>query len=129
VDHGSGISKLVDYSSRGREIYDEHKALWSVSVFVGGDVGVDEQRWILARLAQLMLVRWEGYDHELGENPERAPNRLAALLACRGDSVRHDVEALLAYAQQSSARQGATTGPSLAKHYASLVKEQERRRA
>lgn len=127
VDHGDGISKLVDYSPRGKEIYEDHKALWSVSVFLGGDVSPDERRWILARLAQLMLVHWEGYEHELGDDPERAPEHLAALLACRDDMVQDNVDALLAYAAQSPMRQKRMTGPVLAKHYARLRLAQERR--
>lgn len=126
VDHGDGISKLVDYSSRGREIYEDHKRLWSISVFVGGDVTDEERRWVLARLAQLMLVRWEGFDHELGDDPQRAPEHLAALLACRDDTVQQNVDALLAYAEQHPARK-ASTGPSLAHYYSILSKEQELR--
>jgi HD superfamily phosphohydrolase len=122
VDHGDGISKLVDYSSRGREIYEDHKRLWSISVFVGGDVTDEERRWVLARLAQLMLVHWEGFEHELGDDPQRAPEHLAALLACRDDTVQRNVDALLAYAEQHPARRAAT-GPSLAKYYAILSQE------
>ncbi len=126
VDHGNGISKLVDYSSRGKEIYEDHKRLWSVSVFVGEDVSEEERRWILARLAQLMLVHWEGYEHELGDDPAHAPEHLAALLACRDDTVQHNVDALLAYATQSPMRQKNVTGPTLAKHYAHLRTAQEK---
>jgi HD superfamily phosphohydrolase len=126
VDHGDGISKLVDYSSRGREIYEDHKKLWSISVFVGGDVTDEERRWVLARLAQLMLVHWEGFEHEFGDDPQRAPEHLAALLACRDDTVQQNVDALLAYAQQHPARKAAT-GPSLAEYYEILSQEREQR--
>jgi HD superfamily phosphohydrolase len=85
VDHGEGISRLVDYSSRGREIYDDHKALWSVSVFVHSDVTAEEKLWVLAYLSKEMQVHWEDHEHTLGNNPDQAPEHLAALRACAYD--------------------------------------------
>jgi HD superfamily phosphohydrolase len=113
VDHGEGISRLVDYSSRGREIYDDHKALWSLAVFVHSEVTSEAKLWVLAYLAKEMLVHWEGHEHELGNDPERAPAHLAALRACEHDEVHSEIDELLAFAEASPLRGGDLSGPQL----------------
>jgi hypothetical protein len=61
VDHGGGVARLVDYSQRGKEIYDDHKALWSVWVFVHPDVRPEARKWVLASLSEAMQLRWDRY--------------------------------------------------------------------
>jgi HD superfamily phosphohydrolase len=129
VDHGDGISRLVDYSFRGREIYDEHKALWSLAVFVHSEVSPEERLWVLAYLAKHMLVHWEGHEHELGDDPERAPEHLAALRACDYDEVHTRMEDLLAFAETTPLRGGDTSGPQLLEHYKRLRVEHDRSRS
>ncbi len=127
VDHGDGISRLVDYSSRGREIYDDHKALWSLAVFVHRDVTAEEKLWVLAYLSKEMLVHWEDREHELGADPERAPEHLAALRACDDDKVHTALEELLAFAAARPQRGGEPSGPQLLEHYRRLRAERDRR--
>jgi HD superfamily phosphohydrolase len=127
VDHGDGISQLVEYSPRGKEIYDEHKALWSIWVFVHRDVTPEEQRWVLARLSKTMLVHWDGYERDFGPDAESAPDYLAARLACSDDALMQDVNALCQFAEQRPMRGGNMSGPQLAKHYERLRKQMERR--
>lgn len=129
VDHGEGIARLVDYSSRGREIYDDHKALWSLAVFVHCDVDAEARLWVLAYLAKAMLVHWEGHDHELGHDPECAPEHLAALRACEHDEVHGEIQDLLAFAEESPLRGGDLSGPQLLAHYKRLRTERNRRRS
>jgi hypothetical protein len=127
VDHGEGISRLVDYSARGREIYEDHKALWSLTVFVHGGVTREERLWVLAYLAKEMLVHWEGYEHELGHDPERAPEHLAALRAFDHEAVHSQVDELLEFARASPLRGDDLSGPQLLNHYRRLKTERERR--
>jgi HD superfamily phosphohydrolase len=100
VDHGDGIARLVDYSPRGKEIYDDHKALWSIWVYVHPRVTDEEKRWVLARLSKTMGVRWDQYEYVLGPDPASAPERLAALHACGEADFTAEVDALLAYAAE-----------------------------
>ncbi len=120
VDHGRGICRLVDYSSRGREIYDDHMALWSLSVYVHGKVSEDERMWVLAYLAKAMLVHWEGGDHEFGADPSCAPEHLAALRAFEDDTIETEVRELVEFAHETARRGGDLTGPALARHYKAL---------
>lgn len=65
VADGDKITKLREYDkvhlNRGKEIYDSHEALWSLSVFVHRSVSDNDQKVILARLAELLPgVRWDG---------------------------------------------------------------------
>jgi HD superfamily phosphohydrolase len=128
VDHGDGISKLRDYSDRGREIYEDHKRLWRVSVFVDSEVTAEEKAWVLARLSQTMLVHWEGFEHWLGSEPEQAPEHLAALLACNQDRTEDDVAALLAFASERPLRGTLPTATLLAEHYRQLRDERLKQR-
>lgn len=128
VDHGEGISRLVDYSPRGREIYEDHKALWSLEVFVHADVTTEERLWVLAHLAKEMHVHWDKHEHELGSDPERAPEHLAALRAFDHEAVHSQVDELLAFAAASPQRGGDMSGPQLLAHYARLKDERARQR-
>jgi HD superfamily phosphohydrolase len=123
VDHGRGICRLVDYSARGREIYDDHMALWSLCVYVHGKVSAEERLWVLAYLAKEMLVHWEGRDHEFGPDPGGAPEHLAALRAFEDDTVDSEVRGLIRFAQESPRRGDDLSGPALARHYRELKAE------
>jgi HD superfamily phosphohydrolase len=64
VDDGHKVSRLVDLDStrtnRGREIYESHKALWGVSVFVHPSVPPDQRSVLLARLGErLGGITWD----------------------------------------------------------------------
>lgn len=120
VDHGDGIARLVDYSARGKEIYDDHKALWSIWVYVHPSITDEEKRWVLARLAKTMGVRWDKYEYELGPEPASAPDRLAALHACGDKAFTTEVEALLAYAQEAPRRGDASNRTQLQALFADL---------
>ena len=127
VDHGEGIAQLVDYSPRGREIYDDHRALWSLWVFVHADVTSRELKWVLARLSKRMNVLWSDFEHELGSAPERAPQRLAAVEVSDHDEVDEEVEELLALDAAQASRGAYESADSLRSHFRRLKQERDRR--
>jgi uncharacterized protein len=109
VDHGKGIAKFVDYSTQGREIYDAHRNLWTISVFVDRTVTPDEEREILAFLASEMGVCWDRHEALLGPKPQEWPRKLAAMEACGRTEVDAAVEELLAIIPSQVGRRGAAT--------------------
>jgi HD superfamily phosphohydrolase len=117
VRHANGVSRLVDYSPRGREIYEEHKALWSVWVFVHPEVTEEEQTWVLARLAETMLISWEGYDRQLGADPTSATAHMAAFDELGGNELEDEVQDLMEYAAQRPLRGSADRVGVLKAHY------------
>lgn len=100
VDHGSGIAQLHDYSKQGSNIYEAHKNLWTISVFVHPSVGLKKRRAVLARLAQQMGVRWDSHERELGDNPSESPQRLAATEALGNIGAEKDIRRLLDYVNE-----------------------------
>jgi hypothetical protein len=76
VDHGEGIAKFVDFSAKGSDIYEDHKRLWTISVFVHPTVNEAKTRMVLAKLAQLMRVSWDRYQDQLGPDPDTSPQHL-----------------------------------------------------
>ncbi|MCU1491740.1 MAG: putative phosphohydrolase, partial [Acidimicrobiaceae bacterium] len=67
VDNGSGVARLDKVSGEGRQIVEQHKRLWSVSVFADLDVDkpadARKAQLILASLrdaTDLQLVDWNG---------------------------------------------------------------------
>lgn len=109
VDHGKGIAKFVDHSQLGSDIYDAHKALWTISVFVHRSVSEDRRQVVLAKLAQRMGVCWDRYERQLGPDPAEWPDRLAAMQVYRTRRVDGRVTRLLnaVAGQQLSARSAA----------------------
>lgn len=60
VDGGSGILPFDEYTRRGSEIYDDHRRLWTITVFVHESVRQKElEPVVLAKLAELMDVEWD----------------------------------------------------------------------
>lgn len=69
VDDGTHVSTLYDLDhalrDRGREIYESHEDLWSVSVFVNPKVRQDPEltQVVLSYLAQELSIKWTGLPH------------------------------------------------------------------
>lgn len=79
VDFGEGIAPFNEYSDRGREIYEDHRNLWTVTVFVHPSVSAGGlEPAILARLAELMGVEWDLHKPLMAQRPEEWPLALAA---------------------------------------------------
>jgi HD superfamily phosphohydrolase len=89
VDSGSGIKRFVDQETRGdrrgADIYDAHRGLWAVSVYVHRDVKENEEQVdaVLAYLASELEVRIDRLDLPAWANPWEAPDVLAARCALR----------------------------------------------
>lgn len=101
VDHGKGLAKFVDYSKKGREIYDDHRDLWNIMVFVHRSVSDEDAKVVLARLAADMGLCWDRYESELGTDAEDWPRTLAAMQACKRPEVDETVRELLEHASPS----------------------------
>jgi HD superfamily phosphohydrolase len=106
VDHGEGIAKFVDYSAKGSDIYEDHKRLWTISVFVHPTVNEAKTRMVLAKLAQLMRVSWDRYQDQLGANPDISPLRLAAIEVCGTGPLTEEVRDLIAQVSNEQAARG-----------------------
>jgi hypothetical protein len=65
---------------RGAEIYDAHRALWSIGVYIHPDYRDDElaTRKVVAYLAREMNITFVEFESELGGTPHLWPDRLAA---------------------------------------------------
>jgi hypothetical protein len=79
VDDGHGVAKFKDKSPRGSDIYEAHKHLWTISVFVHPSVSPGQTAAALAKLGQELGVSWDAYVPELGPDPASAPEHLAAV--------------------------------------------------
>jgi hypothetical protein len=106
VDHGEGIAKFVDYSAKGSDIYEDHKRLWTISVFLHPTVDEEKARMVLAKLSQLMRVSWDRYQDQLGADPDTSPRRLAAIEVCRAGSLTEEVRDLISRASEDQAARG-----------------------
>lgn len=125
VDNGSGISKFKDQSRLGSDIYDAHRNLWKISVFVGPTVGPSQARAALAKLSELMGVSWDAERLMLGDTPATSPEHLATVEALQRDFLDEQaahVVAQLAEAQ-AAARGGEATHSGLVSSAKALVKQ------
>ena len=104
VGHGEGIAKFVDYSTKGSDIYEDHRRLWTVSIFVHPDVSEEKTRLVLAKLAQLMRISWDRHQDQLGADPDTAPQRLAAIEVCKAKYVTDEVRELISLGAEQAAR-------------------------
>jgi HD superfamily phosphohydrolase len=95
VDYGEGIAKFVDYSPQGSEIYDAHKALWTVSVYGHPRLAETQRRAALVRLAELMGLCWDKYIDRLGPEPSEWATRLAAQEIFHVEEMTDEVERFL----------------------------------
>ena len=109
VDDGNKVSPLVDLDSaganRGREIYESHKALWGITVFVHPSVSNEQRTVLLARLSEkLGGVQWDN----LREQP--SVTRLAAAKVGEQRKLpRVDEDKLALEAEGLAARSGGKT--------------------
>ena len=96
VDHGKGIAKFKDYSSLGSDIYNSHRQLWKIGVFIHPNVTDKQSVKALAKLAQEMGVCWDSHERLLGKDPESWPFQLAAIdvfkVKAQDEKVRKLVE-------------------------------------
>jgi HD superfamily phosphohydrolase len=80
VDDGLHINTFVDYErargGRGSEIYDAHKRLWGLWVFVRRDVDERKQEEVLAYLAGELGVCWEWMRDRFGRHSATWVDRL-----------------------------------------------------
>jgi HD superfamily phosphohydrolase len=95
VDHGRGIAKFSEHSKQGGEIYDAHKDLWTIGVYVHPSIREQQKKAVLAKLAELMGVCWDRYETELGAAPDSWTARLAAMEALGRPTVDSRVQQLL----------------------------------
>jgi hypothetical protein len=121
VDYNGTINSFVSYEShsgrRGSEIYDAHARLWGLSVFVDPDVTEEDKRIVLAFLARELGVRWEGEHPLLGDDPNMAPDHLAAALTCETEASAMDVAMLMQTAGSGRARGESETFKELRTRY------------
>lgn len=78
VDAGHGVGKFREVTKRGEDIYEAHMALWTISVFVHPTVTEAQARAVLAKLSKLTGITWDTHRDQLGADPSRAPEWLAA---------------------------------------------------
>lgn len=85
VDGGeSGIMRFYEYerrgSRRGTDIYEAHRALWSIGVYIAAEYTTDKLlvRKVVARLAQRMNITFTQFEKELGTKAHLWPDQLAA---------------------------------------------------
>jgi len=97
VDFGEGIAPFNQYSDRGRDIYQDHEDLWTVTVFVHREIR-DEglEPAILARLAELMGVEWDRHKPPTVQRPEEWPLALSAIDQLNGNDLEAELRELLA---------------------------------
>lgn len=121
VDDGDKVTRLVDLDStgpnRGREIYESHKALWAITVFVHPTVSAEQRDVMLARLAQkLGGIRWDN----LRQQPSVA--RLAAAnVGGQKKLSRQDEEVLAREAEGIAARGGGATYQDLVRQVTQIA--------
>ena len=121
VDYGKGIAKFVDFSPKGSDIYEDHKHLWTISVFVHPTVTERQTRAVLASLTKAMRISWDRYQDHLGPDPDTAPEHLAAMEACKANQANDDVWELIELGRQRAAR-GEPTHSDLLHRYKDLYK-------
>lgn len=115
VDDGEKIRRFVDREAkdkdRGAEIYDAHKDLWAVSVFVHPEVRDDaeKRRLVLASLAADLNVDLGNVAKEMEAPPHELPDRIALeKLGKEIDKVfsEVDIEDLLAARRRTLSARG-----------------------
>jgi HD superfamily phosphohydrolase len=85
VDGGeAGIMRFYEYerrgSRRGTDIYEAHRALWSIGVYIDPEHATDKLlvRKVVARLARQMNITFTQFEKELGTKAHLWPDQLAA---------------------------------------------------
>jgi len=96
VDFERGVAPYNQYSEKGGEIYADHKALWTVTVFVHPAITRDGlEPVVLARLAQLMAIEWDRHRPSIAQRPDDWPLCLAGSRSLGGDAMDVKLQALL----------------------------------
>ena len=121
VDHGRGISKFSDFSDEGRDIYDAHKRLWRICLFVHRSVTPEQRRAVAAYLAGVLDVGWDTFEHELGPVPSRWQATLAAMEVLEVRKVTDQVRTLVDDHLQGALAARSTDGDPIPKTHADLV--------
>jgi HD superfamily phosphohydrolase len=89
VDDGKEIRKFVDREEdgkkRGADIYEAHRNLWAVSVYVHPELKheTDVREMLLASLAADLDIQLGNLEDRLGPSPHEWPDRLALELLAR----------------------------------------------
>jgi hypothetical protein len=85
VDGGdAGIMRFFEYErqgrNRGNEIYEAHRALWSIGVYIDAEYADDQLviRKVIADLAKRMNITFAPFESELGKQAYLWPDALAA---------------------------------------------------
>lgn len=108
VDFDRGIAPFNEYSGLGQEIYEAHRQLWTVTVFVDPRVREgDLVPVVLARLAELMGVKWDREEPRGVERPTDWPLHLAAAGALDEEDFEKEFDALVAEAKKQKVVQRA----------------------
>jgi hypothetical protein len=79
--------------NRGREIYESHESLWSVSVFADASVSDEQREVIRAYLAEQLGVQWDS------EAPRPSLDEIAAAKVAREKNLPHEVQRKLSLEQ------------------------------
>jgi HD superfamily phosphohydrolase len=95
VDDGAGIAKFKDRFRRGSDIYEAHKALWQISVFVHPELDKSATRAVLAKLSELMGVSWDTDRLMLGDTPATSPIHYAVVEQLRKSYLDQEVTELV----------------------------------
>jgi HD superfamily phosphohydrolase len=114
VNDGKGVAKFKDKSDKGSDIYDAHKDLWTISVFVHPEVTLEQSCSALAYLGRQLDVSWDRHEEQIGSDPGVGPEHLAAVRAF--GTATADIRSLvhLAKSNQIAARGGGElTQPAL----------------
>lgn len=79
VDYGSGIAPYSEHSGLGSDIYESHRQLWNITVYLHPRLrGTEAERKVLVRLAKTMGVEWDRHRPLVADKPTLWPLDLAA---------------------------------------------------
>ncbi len=110
VDYESSIAPDNEYSHRGDGIYRDHRQLWTVTVFVHPEVAERKlEPAVLARLAELMEIKWDRHEPKAAKHPAEWPETLVAERALGADAVEEELQEMLKEARQLSHRSADVT--------------------
>lgn len=86
VDYERGIVPFSEYSDKGRDIYEAHRSLWAIHVYVHPRIhGTQKEAAALARLAQLMGIEWDRHVPRKATQPSDWPAAREAEVALGDD--------------------------------------------
>lgn len=110
VYDGSEVVPFADSEEyrdkRGEDIYDAHKKLWAVSVYIHPSIEDSARERALVRLAQRMEVRWDGMEQKLTRQVLEWPERLVSRDVCRQRRLAHREPELRRLAREEKVARG-----------------------